>query len=337
MPGDKTRNTLARQWELLKLLPGRGAGKTARELADALSAAGFTVSKRQVERDLGELSQAFPIDCNDRSMPYGWRWMPGASIDMPGITLAEALSLHLIEETVEPLLPAAILEAVESRFRQAERKLASLSRGQHYARWPEKVRTVLPMLPLGTPKVNPQILEIVQSALLNEVQIEVRYRSMESAEPNTYTLHPLALVQYGLVTYLVATAFDYDDPRIYALHRISQAEPLTQRIRWPKGFNLDEYIRGGAFQFGAGELIKLKAEIDGDLARILEETPLSEDQKLVRIKGKKHYTLAATVVCSWQLRWWVLSQGAAIEVVGPAWFRRVIAKTISEAASLYSV
>lgn len=335
MPGDKTRNTLARQWELLKLLPGRGAGKTARELADAISAAGFTVSKRQVERDLSELSHAFPIDCNDRSMPYGWRWMPGASIDIPGLTLAEALSLHVIEEMVKPLLPASILDVVESRFRQAERKLASLSKGPHYARWPEKIRTILPMLPLGSPKVDPQILDVVQSALLNEMRIEVNYQSMESAEPSTYTLHPLALVQYGLVTYLVATAFEYDDPRIYALHRFSRAEPLTQRIRRPKGFDLDEYIRGGAFQFGAGEPVKLKAKIVCDLAHILEETPLSEDQKLVWDQGEQRYTLAATVIYSWQLRWWVLSQGAAIEIIGPELFRQEIADTTKAMAVPY--
>ncbi len=36
MPANKTRNTPARQWELPKLLPTRGTGQTAKELADAL-------------------------------------------------------------------------------------------------------------------------------------------------------------------------------------------------------------------------------------------------------------------------------------------------------------
>ena len=55
MPHDKTRNTVARQWELLKILPTRGAGKTAKDLTGILNDLGFKVSKRQVERDLGEL------------------------------------------------------------------------------------------------------------------------------------------------------------------------------------------------------------------------------------------------------------------------------------------
>jgi hypothetical protein len=36
MPTRKTQSTLARQWELLKLLPSRGTGKTAKQLADDL-------------------------------------------------------------------------------------------------------------------------------------------------------------------------------------------------------------------------------------------------------------------------------------------------------------
>jgi len=80
VPYDKTRRTLARQWELLKLLPTRGVGKTAKELSEALNEAGFKVSKRQVERDLGELLEAFALDCNNASIPYGWRWV-GRRID----------------------------------------------------------------------------------------------------------------------------------------------------------------------------------------------------------------------------------------------------------------
>mgnify|MGYP000287578086 CR=1 FL=1 len=94
MPANKKKHTLARQWELLKRLPTRGAGKTASELTQELQVAGFDVSKRQVERDLGELMDAFDLECNNASIPYGWRWLPGASSDLAGMTLADALFHH---------------------------------------------------------------------------------------------------------------------------------------------------------------------------------------------------------------------------------------------------
>jgi hypothetical protein len=39
---------------------------------------GFTVSKRTVERDLNELSLIFPLERNDKSIPFGWHWSASA-------------------------------------------------------------------------------------------------------------------------------------------------------------------------------------------------------------------------------------------------------------------
>ena len=71
MPAQNTRATLARQWTLLRLLPHRGSGLTARELTAQLESAGHPVTKRQVERDLTELATLFPIECMDASTPWG--------------------------------------------------------------------------------------------------------------------------------------------------------------------------------------------------------------------------------------------------------------------------
>jgi len=124
MPKANTSHALARQWELLKLLPPKGPGITAKDLAERLARAGFEVSKRTIERDLQDLSLIFPVMCNEKGIPYGWHWMPGASTDLPAITLSDALSLHVVEDFVRPLLPASVLEA--------------LARISH--RWPRKGR-----------------------------------------------------------------------------------------------------------------------------------------------------------------------------------------------------
>ena len=71
MPSNKTRNTLTLQWELLRLLPNLGAGKTAKEILDALPEAGFAVSKRQVERDLLDLQEV----CGPSAMRHHSRWL----------------------------------------------------------------------------------------------------------------------------------------------------------------------------------------------------------------------------------------------------------------------
>ncbi len=331
MPSNKTRNTLARQWELLKLLPSRGTGKTAKEIADALAEAGFSVSKRQVERDLIDLQEVVGLQCNDASIPYGWRW-GSAPVELPGVTLAEALSLQIVEETLKPLLPGSVLRTVQPRFEQAKAKLAALAEQNPAAAWSDKVMSVPPTLPMLQPVVDEELLELVQSALLNNEQLDVVYLGF-SNEPKELRLHPLGLVVRGAGTYLVATAFDYADVRLYALHRFQSAGRTYETAKRPKGFKLAQYVDEGALQFGKGGVLKLVARIDEMLAKYLTETPLSENQRLKPTHSG--FELSASVVDSWQLHWWLLSHAESIEVVSPIGLRKRVLESLEKAIALY--
>ncbi|WP_028693211.1 WYL domain-containing protein [Pseudomonas cremoricolorata] len=97
MPFATTRATLSRQWALLRQLPSRSPGTTSAELVWSLRDVGFSVSKRTVERDLNELSLIFPIERNDKSIPFGWHWSATAggelrgSFDLQGYLRADGL------------------------------------------------------------------------------------------------------------------------------------------------------------------------------------------------------------------------------------------------------
>jgi hypothetical protein len=129
---------------MLKLLPNRAPGLTAAELHQQLEEAGHRTTKRTVERDLNELSSLFPLHCNDKGTPYGWYWQPGRSIDLPGITVGEALTLRLVEDSIRPLVPGLMLKSLESCCSQARQKLAALGEESASARWVDKVASVQP-------------------------------------------------------------------------------------------------------------------------------------------------------------------------------------------------
>jgi len=333
MPKATNHSAIARLLEILKRLPSKGPGLTARELAEWLGQNGYGVSKRTVERDLSELACHFPLMCNDKSAPYGWHWLPGEGPDLPGLAVAEALSLTLVEDLLRPLLPGAILESLEPRFRQAHKKLTALAETNPKARWADKVRQVVPTLPLLPPKIADGILETVQEALLADVQLDAAYQRPDADEPQNLRLHPLGLVQRGPVTYLVATVFEYADVRIFAVHRIHEAKKVNEAARRPEGFSLDDYISHGGMQFGNSGRIKVLAEVSDWLAAILAETPIAEDQKLTSIGEKLQ--LAATVNNTWQLHWWILSQGVGITILKPVALRREIVATLNQAAQEY--
>lgn len=329
----KTHQAIARQWQLLKLLPSRPPGKTARELAESLAREGFEVTKRTVERDLNELTVLFPLYCNDKTPPYGWRWADEAHCDLPSLSVSEALSLRLLEDFLKPILPATLLASMGVRFALAKRKLENLE-GQRLARWADKVRVVTPTLQLLPPRIEPAVQEAVHEALLADEQVEVLYQSPHKEQASVMELHPLGLIQRGPVTYLVATAFDYGNVLLFAMHRIKEAKRLSRPCRRPENFSLDAYLATGASDFGDGEHIRFKAVVNGYLADRLRETPLSEDMELM--EQENGCLLTCSLIASWQLHWWILAQGDEIEVLEPDNLRKEISRALKMAARKYA-
>ncbi|MDD0972969.1 WYL domain-containing protein [Pseudomonas fontis] len=196
MPSATTRATLSRQWELLRQLPSRSPGVTSAQLVMRLKDAGFPISKRSIERDLNELSLIFPLERNDKSIPYGWHW---------------------------------------------------------------------------------------------------------------------------------STAF--------AAHRSPLLEMLGSSSEGLREFELSSCLQHELPPFGHPEKIELIAWVNEHLARLLRETPLSADMRLMALE--QGHQLTATVSNSWQLRWWLLSQGDGLIVEQPVALREHIALTLISAAAQY--
>ena len=332
MPKSPLHLALARLWEILKKLPPRGPGLTAGQITAWLKEQGYRVSKRTVERDLIGLSTSFGLVCNDKSVPYGWHWMPGRQCEFAGIELTDAVSLVLVESTLRQLLPVAMLEVLRPKFDLARSKLAAQHKNP-YARWIDKVRYVPAALGFIPPRVDGQVLAVIHEALLQERQVSVTYTAHSARKAENLTLHPLSLIQRGATPYLVATAYDYPDIRLYAIHRMKAATLTENKSKVPMGYTIDRYVKSGAMEFGAGKVIRLRAWVSNELGIYLAETPLATDQSIKSKSG--HYLLSVSVVDSWQLRWWIQSQGASITVCSPKHLRTEIAQSLNAAAQNY--
>lgn len=333
VPSAKTHSALNRQWELLQQLPKRPPGITVSELLARLTAAGYSISRRSIERDLRDLSIVFPLQCNDGGTPFGWYWKPGVNVELQGITLTEAVSLALVEDAVRPLLPGSMLSVLEPRFEHARAKLKGLGDGNPAARWPDKVASVRPDFNLQAPQVQARILEPLQQALISERQVQCQYYSAHNDKLSELTLNPLAIVQRGLITYLIATAEPYTDVRQFAVHRFRNAVLLDSSCRGLDSFELQAYLDSDALQFGKPEKIRLQAWVSEHQARLIRETPLSSDMQLQEVEDGFH--LSATVTNTWQLHWWILSLGDALVVHEPPALRQQIAGTLQRAAAAY--
>lgn len=332
MPSQASNETITRQWAMLKRIPSRAPGISAGELTVFLETEGFPVTKRTVERDLASLSRSFALVCEDSQTPYRWYWLSGMGMEFAGLELSEAASLMLVGDHLGTFLPASLIRALEPKFEQARKKIEAHA-GHRHARWARKLRFVPQTHPTLPPKVIPAILDTVHECLLDESQLEASYLQPSEKKPKTLTLHPLSLIQHGNTPYLLASAFDYSDHRLYPLHRFQRAKRIDAPARIPKHFSIEQYLNEAGMGFGDRKKIRLEARLSDNLSYLLTETPLSRSQKLSLKTGRWH--LEAEVYDTWQLQFWILSQGPEIAVLKPKSLRDRIAGQLAAAAEHY--
>ena len=297
--------------EILKRIP-RQRRVTAAELQKQLAAHGYDRNIRSIQRHLDTLSSAFALERDERSKPFGYRWMEQApALSLPGLTAQESLLLQQAQAHLQALLPPRLMRSMEPYFEQAGRNLdgGGLPGDENVRsarQWLRKVRVVPTSQPLLPPKIAPEVFEEVTAALQDNRWLQVQYRNAAQQEHDACVM-PLGLVQQGTSLYLVCRFKGYDNERNLALHRMHAAEALLRGFSYPEEFDLARYEADGRFGYGDGARIQLRFCISKAAGLHLTEARLSEDQQVK--EHPEHYAISATVVDSAMLTWWLRGFG----------------------------
>ena len=308
-----TLETVLLAVELLRRIP-RGRKVTASELHLQLKDAGINRDLRTIQRQLEMLSEHFEIERDDRSKPYGYRWLEQAkALAVPNLTPQESLLLQLAAEHLKNLLPARLMKSMEGFFSQAKRNLGPECNARLEREWPSKVRVVATSQPLLPPKIVSGVFEVVSEALYSNHWLHLDYRN-SGGKRNKIEVMPLGLVQQGPRLYLVCRYRGYENERNLALHRMLSAEMSTLTFDRPKEFDLKKYDDDGRFGFGQGRKVRLTFHITRDAGLHLLESPLSSDQQVITLE-EGGLEITATVVDSAMLKWWLRGFGDAVTVM----------------------
>lgn len=335
-----TYSVVHRLLRTLQHIPRQREGAAPRigtsDLLKRLEEEGFDISLRTLQRDLRELQAIFPDLRNDGNRDaLGWFWAADAEqVNIPSMDTVQALALKLANHFLQPVMPG-LIAPLEKYLTAAERIL-----GAEQTAVLERIRFVPRSMPLQAAAIPPAVVEIVLTALAEKRRIRVRYASRSGGAPGEYVLSPLGVVLRNEVAYLLATAWEYQDVRHYALHRFDprHVELLDEPVTEPDGFDLDRTLNEGAFQYRLGEEpLTLVLRMREETAAHLRETPLADDQQMESAEGcdGSWIRIRATVADTLQLRWWLLGLGANVEVEAPESLRREIVGQLGEALGLY--
>ena len=331
----ESKDPLQRMLALLSIIPKYPHRVATGVLLERLRDKGFRIDQRSLQRDLNKLSLQFPIACCDRVRPYRWGYTESAQLSLPAIDIPEALALCLAETYLKSVLPQGVMYQLTSRFDQAREVLGTLSHNE-LKNWPQRVRALPNGKALIPAELAHDIWATVSTALVEQRQLQVGYLSRSKGAQKQFRLHPLGLVTRHSISYLIATVNDYDDPRQFALHRIKQAELLGDAARPNDQFNIDDYIASGAFSFRQStEMVELVADVHPQIAWLLSETPISEEQTLEPLPDSDWQRLRARVPMDQETLWWVFGLNENIRVYGPGVWVDEIRVGVEKMAGFY--
>ncbi|MEO7254668.1 MAG: WYL domain-containing protein [Casimicrobium sp.] len=312
--------TLQLALQLLKNIP-RNKFVSTSDMQNRLDAQGIKRDLRTVQRQLDMLAEAFDIERDTRSKPYGYKWKSAAKpLSLPGLSASESLVLAMGQAHLSQLMPARVRKEMGAFFEQADNNLRQFDttgkspKVQKERAWLKKVRVVPVTQPLLPPTIQPGVFEAVSDALFHDHWLAVKYTNAAGKQHDANVM-PLGLAQQGVRLFLVCRYEKHEDERALALHRIQTAKDTQRAFERPADFDLERYDSEGRFGFGEGKLIKLKITVSDFYRLILEETPLSKDQTIDLIRGRNIVT--ATVVESQQLVWWLRGLGDEATVLSP--------------------
>jgi len=292
--------------EILRRIPHKRF-ITSMELHKSLMAAECAVSLRTVQRHLDAITQRFDIECDARSKPYGYRWLTTShGFNLPLLSPSEALLLRMAQLQLNEILPAKTLDSLAPLFASAQRQLDVNPAAQPACKWVNKVRSIPENQPLLPAAIGNGIFEAVTDALYHEYKLDIHYRNAQGKRKNT-TVWPLGLAQQGARLYLVCRFEGYDNERILAMTRLTQASVRMEHFDYPRNFNLARYEGEGHFAFTTGQRVRLRFCIDKQIGQHLVESKLSNDQTV--IERDESLEITATVIESELLHRWLRGWG----------------------------
>lgn len=331
----EAKDTLARLFTLLRLIPQHPRYASTATLRDKLDEQGFAVDIRTVQRDLNRLSLSFALTSQEDPKRNRNLWSRTRNtLDLQDMEPATALALYLAESHLKNLLPKSVLDLLGPQFNRARQLLDNLGQNA-FPHWAQCVRTLPNGKALLPAPVEADVWQEVSAALLERKQLRVHYLSCGKTEARPLLIHPAGLISRHAIGYLIASVEGYGDLRQFALHRIQQAERQDAPTREHPGFDIDHYICRDLNTSAPIEPIELIADVSPQIAWLLGETPLSAEQTLEPLPDTDWQRLRATVQDDQETLWWVFGLGEKVRVWEPESLAEKLRERLAKMQNLY--
>ena len=240
------------------------------------------------------------------------------------------------------------------------REYAASEMTKHSARplaWSQRITSGTRFTLLQPGKHDPAHLATIQTAILEDVSLEVTYLPRDAGGVECrYLLKPLALSYQDSNVYLSAYVeqehwpagyvpadqrgkYSSNGPRTLCalmLHRMLAVKTSWLDVPGPPHYDVNSLDAQKHLMTIHGEApVPLKLRLSANLHNRLSENPLADDQVIVP-QSDQHWDLSCSLYDTQGLRLFLLSNAADIEVLAPATLRTHVHQTLLRAVTLYA-
>ncbi len=327
---DDENSSVARQWKLLQSLAAERNGATLQELAKR-----FEVSEKTIRRDLttlGEIFNGFKTVEEGRGRKRYFFKGNGISFGL-GLNYDELLALYVGQTLAAPLCGAIFGDEALNALKKIKKALP-----KERVEYVERVAPLVVRLEASRP-IYPEVASSVVGAALTALgesrKLRVRYRSLKSKTPKTYTAHPYNFVYFRGALYLVGYSCKDKEVRFWKFSRMLDAEATFEKFARPGNFDVDAYLASAFTPYvGETETTRVKMRFFGSSARIVREERLNgcvattpEDDETTLVELETEYGTAFAR--------WALGYGAGAETLEPPEARAAVLAELEKVARRY--
>ena len=179
-------------------------------------------------------------------------------------------------------------------------------------------------------------LVAVMQAMLDDAEMELRYRKYLSDEAEVRHILPYAVKEFAKRWYVVAFSREAQDLRVYAMDRILSLEPTGEKFRMPKGFQVEQLFESsyGVYLPEGDPPVLVRLRTTPREAAYLQDLPLHPSQVFLGEKdGWFHFALRVIPNPNFVME--LVKHGGRLEILEPESLREQVRQELRNALEIY--
>lgn len=320
----RSKNRLFRILKMICLLNSKHKKWRAKELAEY-----FQVSPKTIYRDL-QIMEEMEIPLFDNPEDHTYSILDDFYFKPPDISREEALALLLAGQAFQEeffpykeALHIAITKILNSIPSSIQKVVTDLGEQISYQYGP--------YVNLSDFR---DIIQEIESCIENRRSIIIDYYSLNSNRLSRRKIDPYLFQYYGGACYIIAYCHNRKEIRQFRVDRIKDIETTGERFSRDESFDIDEYMASCWGVERGDKARRLVLIFSGKAARLVREKEWHKSQRIYDLPGDR-IRFEITSSSMQELKHWILSFGAGVEILEPEELREEVMEEIEKMKEIY--